>query len=572
MINLILTNSFNYITKIDIDFVPLTKGHRKIAGFFPYINESDIDLSRFGIYKNLDESDINESCLYKAFESAKILNSDELALLHRSIITRLVPQTSLNEIAELFNIHIHCAKYYNETGKTSYNDYTPKNADNQKLRRINLIVMFDHYMLDSDTNVSSLYIKKYHEINNDNRFINHLRKQMLSKFSDKRYEFAKNSIPLVKMIKLMIEHKLLIPMTDEQINMLTWSFNPSISPGSISRLVKIADKADSYYKQIHRVSPTRYLFGYKPTDDEIEFRLNELQSVNDEFELRHPINVKLYYKYSELMQKLMFEFGCYDNVYEFNVDLAQSIRQQCIFSKHNNQPYYTNNKMYYIDLNGAYISCIKGIPTGQNPTESTELNTKLADLINKLYSIRQRAKSNGNDKLATTLKFMMTSCWGYSIRRPKIIKHKYNSNIDSYIDNFAPFVLRYNYINDSDTSGFVDTINSFVPHFTTPHLAKHVLDEFHNLMNKIKSLVTVYYQNVDAILINESDYNKLVELGYIGNQLGQFKIEHIFTEFALSNGRQYVAKLDNGEQFYHCVNKSIDYDSFVTNVKNKLTN
>jgi len=174
---------------------------------------------------------------------------------------------------------------------------------------------------------------------------------------------------------------------------------------------------------------------------------------------------------------------------------------------------------------------------------------------------------------------MMTSCWGFSIRRPKVIKHKFVKNINEYIDTYAPFIIKYKF-NDDAVSGFVDSINPFVPHFTVPQFARSVLNEFKSMMDEIKKIVTVYYENIDAILINESDYNKLMSLGYIGNELGKFKIEQVFTEIAIKNQRsqrsiacasktqersgqrQYVATLETGEKYYHCV-KDVDYDSFV---------
>ena len=110
--------------------------------------------------------------------------------------------------------------------------------------------------------------------------------------------------------------------------------------------------------------------------------------------------------------------------------------------------------------------------------------------------------------------------------KTKIIKHKFCKDVNSYIETYAPFVVKYKY-NEDGTSGFVDTLNSFAPHFTFPQFAKSVLDEFKRMMDKVKTEVNVLYENVDAILITERDYNKLLQLGYIGTKLGQFKIEHI---------------------------------------------
>ena len=84
----------------------------------------------------------------------------------------------------------------------------------------------------------------------------------------------------------------------------------------------------------------------------------------------------------------------------------------------------------------------------------------------------------------------------------------------------------------------------------------------------MRKLCKIYYENIDAILIDENDYNKLVELGYIGNELGKFKIEHIFKEIAILSGRKFVATLDDGTKLIHCPKKDIDYNEFVNNIKN----
>ena len=561
-----MIDSWFDIQTISVEFVKKGKGKSKTGGFFPFINVSDIDLTRYGIYTSLDDPSINDSCLLHAFTQSKILSDNEIELLKSFITTRMIPQTQLKDISNTFHIHITVKKIYEQTGKSSFDEYGVEFKDN---RTINLIVVYDHYMLNETVDVSTFYIKHWKEIEQDPRFVNHNRKRMLKKFNDKRYEFVKEGLNISKLTKVMIENGLLIHMNDDQINKLEWSFKPTIKCISqgLTRKVQVNDKHQSTYKRLHRVNQTKHFFGYKPDEGEIDGRLNELQKVINSLHLRKHVDVSLYYKFSELMQKIMFEYGCYDNVYELSGTTAQSIRNECIFPKHDSPAFYSNEKMYYIDLNGAYMSCVKGIPTTKDA--NGPLNTKIKDLIKTLYEARLKAKRQGKHKLAITLKFLMSSCWGYSIKRQKIIKHKYTSNVDEYVETFAPFVLKWTY-NKDGRSGFVDTINSFVPHFTIPHFAKSVLDTFNEKMNEVKSLVNVHYQNVDAILISESDYNKLVNLGYVGDQLGQFKIEHIFTEFALKNGKQYVSTLENGERFYHCVKKDIDYDSFVNEVKNNI--
>ena len=127
-----------------------------------------------------------------------------------------------------------------------------------------------------------------------------------------------------------------------------------------------------------------------------------------------------------------------------------------------------------------------------------------------------------------------------------------------YIETYGPYVVKYTL--KKDGSGFVTSLNPFVQHFSYPQFAKSVLDEFNSIMDNVKSIVNVLYQNVDAILINEADYNKLMELGYIGSELGQFKIEHIFTEIAIMTKKKYMAILDTGEVYHHCVKKDVSFE------------
>ena len=164
---------------------------------------------------------------------------------------------------------------------------------------------------------------------------------------------------------------------------------------------------------------------------------------------------------------------------------------------------------------------------------------------------------------------MMNSCWGYSIQRPKTIKRKYSKDVNKDLETFAPYIYKYHF-NDDGVSGHVHLVNSFVVNYTIPQFAKSVLDEFKRKMDYIKSLVHVYYENIDAILIDEHDFNKLQQMGMIGDELGQFKIEHIFNEIAIKSPKRYVATLDDGSIYRHCVSDTVDYDDFVREVRQMI--
>ena len=244
----------------------------------------------------------------------------------------------------------------------------------------------------------------------------------------------------------------------------------------------------------------------------------------------------------------MFEYGCLDNVYE----LTGTIQQKIISSLKTLFPKTIWNKelikgtLYYIDQAGAYMSSVKSIPAGVSDDDGnfkTE-NTKIKELIEKLYEFRINAKNNGNDKLATTLKFMMNICWGYSMKKPKLIKHKFVKDVNKYIETYAPYVVKYN-------NNYVDTIKPYVENYSYPQFARSVLTNFNSKMKELSNKVNILYSKVDSALITEEDYLKLKKDGMIGNCLGQFKVEHVFTQFYAKSAEQWIGKNIDGTYHYH---------------------
>ena len=544
--NDVLVFNINDYKQITFEFIDFKKGKRITAAFFPYYNISDIDLSSYGIYHK-DEWANPESCLITAFRSSGILDENEMNLLTSFIKTKSVPREELKNIAETFKTHIICKVHYNE--KTSTREFGKEYE-----RKIKLHILGNHYILDKDVNVTPFYIKHYEQINSDVRFKNHPRKHMLKRFDDNKhgsYEFDKKPCNIIKVIKTMIDNKLLIPMTNNEIRKqnLRPSGSYSYHPFGAFRLIHVKDK-QNLLSVLNMPKQTKgaYLFGYDPEDDEINSRLDELQNVINQLNLRHHVNVRLYYKFSELMQKIMFEYGCLDNVYELTGTIQQKIISSLkpLFPKTIWNKELINGTLYYIDQAGAYMSSVKSIPTGVSDDDGnfkTE-NTKIKELIEKLYEFRINAKNNGNDKLATTLKFMMNSCWGYSMKKPKLIKHKFVKDVNKYIETYAPYVVKYN-------NNYVDTIKPYVENYSYPQFARSVLTNFNSKMKELSNKVNILYSKVDSALITEEDYLKLKKDGMIGNCLGQFKVEHVFTQFYAKSAEQWIGKNIDGTYHYH---------------------
>ena len=554
-----ILESLSNFKSIAFDFRNISKGKRIVGAFFPYYNNSDIDLTPYGIYKRGEV--VNESCLLTAFRSSGLLDDEQLNLLSSFLKTKLIPREELKHISNLFNIRISCRVHYG-TGKTSTNEYGEKYGKTLKLH-----IIEDHYILDKDVNATVFYVKNYAKINNDERFVNHPRKMMLSRLDKNRYEFSKKGCTINRIIDAMIENKLLEPMTDEEKRYLQYDecsglFRDYRKNKSITvkckeaiRQINIKDKKRI---PITFSKPNKFLFGYDVKDEEIHQRLHELQRLVDSLNLRHQIDVSLYHHFSELMQKIMYEYGCLDDIYEFSGNVSQKIRSELQFPKIIWSEGHYKGKLYYIDQAGAYMSSVTSIPSGMPDDDGNfkSENTKIKELIEHLYDIRMKAKKIGMDKLATTIKYMMNSSWGYSMKKPKLIKHRFVKDVDEYVKRYDPFIIKYKYT--CGRSGYVDRINPYVESYSYPQFARSVLNTFNAKMKELCNKVNVLYSKTDSALIYENDYKKLLSENWIGEKLGLFKVEHIFTEVYVKSAEKWIGKNEDGTYFYHMSKKLKD--------------
>ena len=556
-----ILESLSNFKSIAFDFRNISKGKRIVGAFFPYYNNSDIDLTPYGIYKRGEV--IRESCLLTAFRSSGLLDDEQLNLLSSFLKTKLIPREELKHISNLFNIRISCRVHY-DTGKTSTNEYGEKYGKTLKLH-----IIEDHYILDKDVNATVFYVKNYAKINNDERFVNHPRKMMLSRLDKNRYEFSKKGCTINRIIDAMIENKLLEPMTDEEKRYLQYDecsglFRDYRKNKSITvkckeaiRQINIKDKKRI---PITFSKPNKFLFGYDVKDEEIHQRLHELQRLVDSLNLRHNIDVSLYHHFSELMQKIMYEYGCLDDIYEFSGNVSQKIRSELQFPKIIWSEGHYKGKLYYIDQAGAYMSSVTSIPSGMPDDDGNfkSENTKIKELIERLYDIRMKAKKIGMDKLATTIKYMMNSSWGYSMKKPKLIKHRFVKDVDEYVKKFDPFIIKYKYNQGHSGPGYVDRINPYVESYSYPQFARSVLNTFNAKMKELCNKVNVLYSKTDSALIYENDYKKLLSENWIGEKLGLFKVEHIFTEVYVKSAEKWIGKNEDGTYFYHMSKKLKD--------------
>lgn len=534
------------------------------GGFFPFLNKTSLDLSKYGIFKEIIDSNYSTNCFIQAIKNSDIFTPSEIDLIQSTIKTRVIKVEDLQTLADLLNCQITIRIGKDNSNDTSFKKFDSKYGNKKKLT---LILYMDHFMPCISLNVSEYYVAHYEELDklypdNSQRFI----------MIDDQGTTKKSPITIIRLIKLLLKYNALqvIPKREQERIAKLYNnlriINTNDALDCSFKPIEVKDKNDNQMKVIRKLKGDKFdgysMFGEHLEQKRLEQYYDKLQKVINSLGVR--VNVRNYFRCSQLMEKVMFEYGCFDNVYKIAGPIAEKIRNGLTFpAPHtaDNNPFYSNQKLYYIDINGAYLSCVNSIPAGKcgEDLKFNERNTTIGELIEKLYTIRTGLKQT-DPILANTLKLMMNSSWGLSIRRSNNFEKTSPKDKDTFLKENVGYIVEY-------SNDFIKYIKSISVNYTYPQFAREVLTNFEAKINEVVKLCKhVFYYNIDALLIDEEDFHKLEQLGYIGNKLGQFKIEHIFTEIAIKSSRVYMATLDNGEIFNHSFGKK-DYKTFVQDVK-----
>ena len=551
-------NNWNNIEVFYVDKV-------RAGGFFPFINKlTSLDLSQFGIYNYVDYNNYQNNCFIDALISSNKFSEEEIKLIKSSVYTRMITLDYIQKICDLMNCDITIRIPNEDDNKTNGKVFKCKK---QSRFHIVMFLYYDHFMINNEMYLQEYYVAN-HELLDAKYPGDETRFDIIDDDGNKRH----SKMTIVRLIKLLRKHNLLEHIPEKtQLEIARqykhFQYTPDELIDEYFRPIEVPTLSNAKMVILNNLynSDGYYMFGEHIKDSEqLSTLYNQLQEIVNGLGVN--VRVKNYHKFAELMNKIMYEYGCFDNVYELAQPIGNVIRNQLVFPKphtSDGNKFYSNKKLYYVDLNSAYLSVIEGIPTGKcdkNGVFTGELNTKIKTLINKLYNIRQQIKET-NPILAKCLKLLSTSCWGSSIKKNRIFKVVKPKDKDNFISSHI------NYVVEHDDS-IVKMIKSISFQYSYPQFAREVLTNYHKKMDEIRKICNIYYENIDAILIDEDDYNKLVSLGYVGNELGKFKIEHVFNEIAISSSRKFVATLEDGSKLIHTPKKDIDYNEFVNEVKN----
>ena len=154
---------------------PVPRRRRNVGSLWRYINKTDVDLSRYGIFNKFDSTNYRYSCFVYALQQSGKFTPEEIDLINDSINTRAFPA-----------------------------NYGEKSA----ARHINLILRDTHYMLNEPVPVTEYYLANMTRIRSSPR-VNQSRRFECRNLTDKSVNYKKDvKTPLNKFLDMMFKHQL----------------------------------------------------------------------------------------------------------------------------------------------------------------------------------------------------------------------------------------------------------------------------------------------------------------------------------------------------------------------------
>ena len=382
--------SLNAWQKIEIVAVDLAQQERDLndldmpaqrrrGGIFPFLNKTNIDLSRFGIYQSFDIHNYDKPCFIQCLKESNQIDEQTLEHIIYCINTKMFPCDKIKKICELANVKI-TVSYYDEakhkiTNTKIYGENLNTNTN------ISLLLRHNHYML-------SEAVPATNEI-----------KELYQKSRNKEYE--NDTMRLNVLLSLMFENKCFTRISSNNIFKAIRHCSLDIneiddlayddasarlampSPVHPSENVKYEDDLTKYLNypnvRINRFKNTitSITLPNGQTIKNIKLILNDdidLRTLHRFRELlieRFAIDIFNYTTLPQVGHELMFKYDCFDGVYEISSKPAQFIKKcspKVLLNTAYDKPVYAEGDLIQIDKNGSYTSTymnFEGIPKGK---------------------------------------------------------------------------------------------------------------------------------------------------------------------------------------------------------------
>ena len=399
-----------------------TRRRRNAGALWRYLNKSDIDLSRYGIFKTFDPVNYKYSCFVYALQQSGQFTPEEIELINDCINTRAFPCDTIKKICQLFNCYIEVTKYSEKySNKKTYGD---KSAD----KKISLLLRDAHYMLNENLPITPYYVRNMERIHQSPR-VNQERKYQVRTLTEKSVSYHKKpNISINELLDILFEKKLFKRFTPRQtfrvlnrnkhydftdlkyaakcvkhtkINPISDTFvsqdkvailnEPTDDPmppfvytsniqafagmagakvikfkSAITKIVTppLGAQALSGQTPNATIRNLKLLFMFEPT-------LDELKQFHDIMLNRFNVNVFEFDTLAQIGHEMMLRYKCYDDVPELAGKPATFIKQcapKICVQPAFNEPLYKTGSLVQIDKNGSYSATyaqFNGIPKGE---------------------------------------------------------------------------------------------------------------------------------------------------------------------------------------------------------------
>ena len=298
-------------TSIKIEF----KDNVNAGGFFPYTNKlTSLNLSQFGIYNEIDYNNYKNNCLIEALANSGKFNEEQINLIKSSVYMRIISIDYIQKICDLMKCNISIRIPEENTNKTSAKIYKAKTPSTNN---IVIFLYYDHFMINNELYVSEYYIANHETI--DNKYPNDIsRFEIINDNGDKRHQ----KITIVRLIKLLRQYNLLEPIPEEEQQTIAKQYNhfeykPAELIDDYFRPITIKDKSDKQQDLLNKLyqNDGYFMFGEHILNSKKLNKLyDDLQEVVNSLNVN--VRVRNYNKFAELMNKIMYEYGCFNNVYD----------------------------------------------------------------------------------------------------------------------------------------------------------------------------------------------------------------------------------------------------------------
>ena len=204
----IVLGHLTYYNDVKISIIEDAHKYRKATGeFFKYYHNVDLDLTQYGLYKNIQEFhnvEDREICLIHALKEGGVCD-EKIERLRTKATHSNIPLCKLNDICNDLQIRIEISRETKNSGKDIYG------KEFNEIYKIGLLD--DHYFILNDSNVNTFAIENYDDIKHLENW------NILGEKTPNGYKVRKTrTITSYKLIKTLLEQKerflTLIPFND----------------------------------------------------------------------------------------------------------------------------------------------------------------------------------------------------------------------------------------------------------------------------------------------------------------------------------------------------------------------